>query len=207
MENIAEKLKKLKDIQPDAEYSQRSKMVILAAPVSLKEQNPVFKLGKNIIESLKKLSQIQPDANYSRLSKLAILGVPALSIKKRLIFNPSTALRINYWQVAFSLTGLLLVLITGNLMHNLKPAAPNLNAQALETELKDLDIDIQLAKIDYSQKVNETVSLALKEISQKQTNHLNPIILESEQTKLDTESSNDNQNKKEIDNLLDQILL
>ena len=198
MENIIEKLKKLKGIQPDAEYSQHSKMVILAAPISLKEENPVFKLGENIVESLKKLSQIQPNAEYSRLSKLAILSVPALPIKKQPIFN---------WQVAFSLVGLLLVLITGGLMRNLKPTAPNLNAQALETELKDLNIDIQLAKIDYSQKVNETISLALREISQKQTDHLNPIILESEQTKLNTEPSSDNQNKKEIDNLLDQILL
>ncbi len=197
MENITEKLKKLKDIQPDAEYSQRSKLVILAAPAS-PEKKPVFGLGENIIEILKKLSQIQPDAGYSRLSKLAILGVPALPIKKQPIFN---------WQVAFSLASLLLVLITGNLMHNLKPTAPNLNAQALETELKDLNIDIQLAKIDYSQKVDETVSLALKEISQKQTDHLNPIILESEQTKLNAGPSNNSQNKKEIDNLLDQILL
>lgn len=197
MENIAEKLKKLKDIQPDAEYSQRSKMVILAAPTSPKEK-PVFGLGENIIEILKKLSQIQPDAGYSRLSKLAILGAPVLSIKKRPIFN---------WQVAFSLAGLLLVLITGNMLHNLKPTAPNLNTLTLETELKDLNIDIQLAKIDYSQKVNETVSLALKEIGQKQTDHLNPIILESEQIKLNTEPSNNNQDKKEIDNLLDQVLL
>jgi len=197
MENIAEKLKKLKDIQPDAEYSQRSKMVILVAPVSPKEK-PVFGLGENIIEILKKLSQIQPDAGYSRLSKLVILGAPVLSIKKRPIFN---------WQVAFSLAGLLLVLITGNMLHNLKPTAPNLNTLTLETELKDLNIDIQLAKIDYSQKVNETVSLALKEIGQKQTDHLNPIILESEQTKLSAEPASDNQNKKEIDNLLDQVLL
>ncbi len=198
MENIIEKLKKLRNIQPDAEYSQRSKLVILAAPISSKEQNPVFKLGENIIESLRKLSQIQPDADYGRFSKLAILSVPALPIKKQPIFN---------WQVAFSLVGLLLVLITGNLMHNFKPTAPNLNAQALETELKDLNIDIQLAKIDYSQKVDEAVSLALKEISQKQTDHLNPIILESEQTQLNAEPSSDSQNKKEIDNLLDQILL
>jgi len=198
MENIIEKLKKLKSIQPDADYSQRSKLVILATPIASKEQNPVFKLGENIIEGLRKLSQIQPDAGYSRISKLAILGAPALPIKKQPIFN---------WQVAFSLVGLLLVLITGNLMHNFRPTAPNLNAQALETELKDLNIDIQLAKIDYSQKVDETVSLALNEISQKQTDHLNPIILESEQTKLNAGPSSDNQNKKEIDNLLDQILL
>jgi hypothetical protein len=198
MENIIEKLKRLKDVQPDKEYSQRSKLVILAAPKSFKEQNPVFKVGENIIETLKKLAQIQPDAAYSRLSKLALLGAPALAIKRRPIFN---------WQVAFSLAGLLLVLITGNMMHNLRPSAPNLNTLTLETELKELNIDIQLAKIEYSQKVNETVSLALKEISQKQTNHLNPIILESEQTQLNAESSVDNQNQEEIDNLLEQVLL
>jgi len=200
MENIIEKLKKLRCIQPDAEYSQRSKLVILATLISPKEQNPVFKFGENIIESLKKLSQIQPDAEYSRFSKFTILSAPALPINNE-------RSRIINWQVAFSLAGLLLVLITGNLMHNFKPTAPNLNAQALETELKNLNIDIQLAKIDYSQKVDETVSLALREISQKQTDHLNPIILESEQTILNAEPSSDNQNKKEIDNLLDQILL
>ncbi len=200
MENIIEKLKKLREIQPDAEYSQRSKLVILDTLISPKEQSPIFKFGKNIIESLKKLSQIQPDAEYSRFSKLAILNAPALPINNE-------RSRIINWQVAFSLAGLLLVLITGNLMHNFKPTAPNLNAQALETELSNLNIDIQLAKIGYSQKVDETVSLALSEIGQKQTNHLNPIILESEKTILNAEPSSDNQNKKEIDSLLDQILL
>ena len=88
-------------------------------------------------------------------------------------------------------------------MRNLKPSAPNLNVSALETEFKNLDIDIHLAKIDYSQRIDKTVSLALKEITEKQANHLNPIILESEQNKLNGEPAND----KEIDNLLNQILL
>lgn len=192
MENITEKLKKLRNIRPDAEYSQRSKLVILASPVFKGEENPVFKLSENLTEILKKFRQIQPDAEYSRISKLTILGVPVSPRKPA--FN---------WQLAFTVASLLLVLISGNLIHNMKPTAPNLNAQALETEFKNLDIDIQLAKIDYSQKINETVSLALKEIHEKQTSHLNPIILESEQDKLNAEPSSD----KEIENLLDQLLL
>lgn len=194
MENITEKLKRFKKIQPDAEYSQRSKLIILATPIfkKSKEEGLIFKLTENLAETLGKLRQIQPDAEYSRISKLAILGVP-LSARKP-AFN---------WQLVFTVAGLLLVLISGNLMRDLKPTAPNLNAQALETEFKNLNIDIQLAKIDYSQKTNETVSLALKEIASKQTSPLNPIILESEQTQLNDEVSND----KDIDSLLDQILL
>lgn len=193
MENLIEKLKKFRDIQPEADYGQRSKLAILATPISLKEENPVFKLTDNITEILKRLRQIQPEAEYGRLSKLAILGVPVLP-QKRLSFN---------WQLAFTVAGLLLVLISGSLIHNLKPGAPNLNAQALETELQNLNINIQLAKIEYSQKIDETVSLALKEISENQTSHFNPLILESEQDKLNAEPSNN----KEIEELLDQLLL
>lgn len=194
MKNIIEKLKKLRNIRPDAEYSQRSKLVILATSFS-SEQDPAFSkpLTENLTEILKKFRQIQPDMEYSRISKLAILGIP-VSPQKRPLFN---------WQLAFTVAGLLLVLISGNLIHNLKPAAPNLNTLALETEFKNLNIDIQLARIDYSRKAAETVSLALKEITSKQTSHLNPIILESEQTQLNSDASNN----KDIDNLLDQILL
>ncbi|MFA5084633.1 MAG: hypothetical protein WC475_04650, partial [Candidatus Paceibacterota bacterium] len=163
MENIIEKLKKFREIRPDTEYSLRSKAAILAAPVLQSEQNPVFELSGNFAEFLKKLKQIQPDAEYSRISKLAILNAPILA--RRPVFN---------WQLAFTMTGLLLILVSGSLIHNLKPAAPHLNAQALENEFNDLDIDIQLAKIDYAQKADETVSLALKEITSKQTSHLNP---------------------------------
>jgi len=192
MENIIEKLKKLKGIQPDAEYSRHSKLVILAMPIA-SEKKPDLALLDNVREILKTFKNIQPDAEYSRISKLAIFGVPAIPQRKP-IFN---------WQVAFSLASLLLILISGNIMRNLKPSAPNLNVSALETEFKNLDIDIHLAKIDYSQRIDKTVSLALKEITEKQANHLNPIILESEQNKLNGEPAND----KEIDNLLNQILL
>lgn len=200
MENIIKNLKKLKEIQPDAGYSQRSKLVILATPVS-PERKPAFQIVENILEILKKIRQIQPDAEYGRLSKLAILSAP-VSPKKRPFFNPLTTLRMN-WQLAFTMAGLLLILISGALINNSKPTAPNLNAQALKTEFQDLNINVQLAKIEYSQNVDEAVSLALKEITEKQTDHLNPIILESEQDKLNSESSNN----KDIDSLLNQLLL
>jgi len=188
MENITEKLKKLKDIQPDAGYSQHSKLVILATPIS-----PEKTRASALTEALKGLKEIRPDMDYSRVSKTAILAAPFIP-RRQPIFN---------WQLAFTVAGMLLVLISGNLIHNLKPTAPNLNAQALETEFANLNIDIQLAKIDYSQKTDETVSLALKEITTKQTSHLNPIILESEQTRLNDQPPDN----KDIDNLLDQILL
>lgn len=192
MENIIKKLKKLKDIQPDAEYGQRSKLVILATPVFPKAK-PIFQIAENILEILKKIGQIQPDAEYGRLSKLAILNA-SVAPQKRPFFN---------WQLAFTMAELLLILISGALINDSRPTAPNLNAQALKTEFQNLSINIQLAKIEYSQNVDEAVSLALKEITDKQTDHLNPIILESEQNKLNSESSN----SKDIDNLLNQLLL
>ena len=192
MENIIKQLKEIRDIQPDAEYGQRSKLVILAAPVFPKAK-PIFQIVENIIEILKKIRQIQPDAEYGRLSKLAILNA-SVAPKKRPFFN---------WQLAFTMAELLLILISGALINDSRPTAPNLNAQALKMEFQNLSINIQLAKIEYSQNVDEAVSLALKEITDKQTDHLNPIILESEQNKLNPEYSN----SKDIDNLLNQLLL
>ena len=138
---------------------------------------------ETLIEKLKKFREIQPEAEYSQRSRLVILATPVIS-GKRPIFN---------WQLVFTLAGLLLVLISGTFFRYLKPSAPNLNAQALKTELQNLDINIQLAKIEYYQKVDETVSLALKEISENHTGNLNLI---------ETPSNN-----KEIENLLDQLLL
>ena len=96
-----QKIKKLKDIRPDTEYSQRSKLVILATPIASKI-NPAFKAIFDVIEILKKLKQIKPDAEYSRISKLAVLNSPLLP-QKRSIFN---------WQLAFTMAGLGLVLIS-----------------------------------------------------------------------------------------------
>lgn len=148
---------------------------------------------EKIIEKLKKFREIQPDAEYSQHSKLIILATP-VSLKKRPIFN---------WQLALTMAGLLLVLISGGLFRYLKPSVPNLNTQALQAELQNLDIDIQLAKIEYYQKVDETVSLALKEITENNIGHLNSIILESEKNQLKENPSNN----EEIENLLDQLLL
>lgn len=183
MENIIKKLKRLKEIQPDLKYCQYSKLVILATPI----------VEKLIVEKLKVFREIGPDPEYCRISKLTILAVPLIS-QKTPIFN---------WKLAFSLAGLLLVLISGSLLHYLKPSAPNLSAQALETDLQNLNINIQLAKIEYYQKSGEIVSLALKEISENQISHLNPLILESEKEQLE-ESSSINEN---IENLLNQLLL
>lgn len=178
MENIIEKLKKFKEIQPDREYGQRSKLVIFATP---------------LVEKLRIFKEILPDLEYCRISKLTILAAPLIS-QKTPIFN---------WKLAFSLVSLLLVLISGSLLHYLKPSAPNLRAQALETDLQNLNINIQLAKIEYYQKSGETVSLALKEISENQTSHLNPLILESEKNQLKEKSSTD----EDIESLLNQLLL
>ena len=143
---------------------------------------------ETLIEKLKKFREIQPEAEYSQRSKLVILAAPVLS-GKHPVFN---------WQLVFTLAGLLLVLISGALFRYLKPSAPNLNAQALKTELQNLDINIQLAKIEYYQKVDATVSLALKEISENHTGNLNLAI--------PAESEN-NKSNEEIKDLLDQLLL
>jgi hypothetical protein len=173
MENIIEKLKKFREIQPEPEYNQYSKLVILATPLT---------------DKLRNFRTIVPDPSYSRRSKLAILPLP--------IFNFN-------WQLTFALASLFLVLITGGLFNYLKPSAPNLNSLALQNDLGNININIQLAKIEYYQKSKEAVSLALKEISGSQTGHLNSSILESEKAKLEGESSSN----KEIENLLNQIIL
>lgn len=174
MENLIIKLKKLREIQPDPEYRQYSKLVIL----------------------LKTFKEIGPEPEYCRSSKLAILGVPVdiPAIQIRPVLN---------WRLTFTLASLLLVLIAGGLFNYLKPSAPNLSAQSLEADLQNLNINIQLAKIEYYQKSGETVSLALKEISENQISHLNPLILESEENQLEEKPSTD----EDIENLLEQLIL
>jgi len=178
MENLIIKLKKFKEIQPDWEYSQHSKRVILAAP---------------LIEKLKIFRGIVPDVVFSRNCRLAILSQP----EKIFVWN---------WRLSLAVASLLVVLITGGWFNYSRPVlvATNLNTQALEGDLQNLNINIQLAKIEYYQQSKETVSLALQEISENQADHLDSSILESEKNQLKENSASPGEN---IDDLLNQILL
>lgn len=121
---------------------------------------------ENIIEKLKRLEEIEPDAEYAERSRLLILATPV---------SPQKPFPLLKWRVVLVTLGLLLVLIFSNFPHYFKPTTPtvpNLNAKAIETEFQNLDINIQLAEVDYYQKLDEAISLALKEISRNGANHL-----------------------------------
>lgn len=150
---------------------------------------------ENIPLKLNNLKEILPDADYSRQSKALIFAAPLPPPEKSLFWN---------WRLVLTITSLFAVLTIGY-FSDYFIAAPQMNAQALETELQKLDINIQLAKIEYYQKTNQAVSLALGEASETKANHLNPLILEAEQKQMKMESPQE-QNQK-IDQLLEQLLL
>jgi hypothetical protein len=164
---------------------------------------------ENLIIKLKKLKEIQPDPEYCQYSKLVILLKTFKEIRPEPEYRQSSKLAILgvpifNWRLAFPLVSLLLILIAGGLFNYLKPTAPNLSAQSLETDLQNLNINIQLAKIEYYQKSREAISLALKEISENQTSHLNSLILELEKNQLIKEKLSPDE---DIENLLEQLVL
>lgn len=152
---------------------------------------------ENILLKLKNLKELRPDEIYSRQSKALIFAAPLPQ------FQPEKSFFWN-WRLVLTFAGLLAVLTVGR-FNDYFIAAPQMNAQALETELQKMEINIQLAKIEYYQKTEQAISMALREASESQTNHLSPLILESEQTRLKMESPQ--KQNPAIEQLLNQLLL
>lgn len=151
---------------------------------------------KKIINQLNKLKAIEPDKDFVQKTRILILTTPTLKPTRRI------------WRWFLVSAGAFAVLLlTLTLISNfaVKPKiSAFFNQQDLKTEFNNLNVQIQLQEIAYRQNLDSVISLALNEISDKQPRHLNPMLLQKEQASLETD--NINQQQKEINNLLNQII-
>ncbi|MGC9610892.1 MAG: hypothetical protein ABSE68_01595 [Minisyncoccia bacterium] len=75
--------------------------------------------------------------------------------------------------------------------------------EALNREFTGLNINVELKAIDYHQNVDQTVSLALSEISDNRVKHLNKNVLETESDNLNLNSST---STSQVDDLLNKVI-
>lgn len=103
----------------------------------------------NLFETLKQFKNIHPNASFSETSRRAILafepgGVRVWGIRR-------TILKIIETGAAVALTGFFVLLITGALSSSrLTPQYSAIDTQSLRAEAQAIDIQIELANLNYS---------------------------------------------------------
>jgi len=153
-------------------------------------------MEKDIIQQLHSLRLIEHDSQFKERSRSLILSHKIE--KERKFFTLPT------WIWAGAFAALLLSFSIYRLFF--APAAISLSsfdAQTLADEFNNLKINIQLEEISYQQSINQAMASAFSEITNGETRHLNPTLLESEKKNLNLEETPN----PEIENLLHQILL
>lgn len=152
-------------------------------------------MESNIIKQLKSLSEVEPRGAFAASSRETILATRQ-GFPFHIFFQPL---------YAGSFAALLLVITLSLVFFSGRgsSAYASLDMDDLQTELQELTINITLDEVAYSESVNETVALALQEISNdSDVRHLNTNLLEAEQEMLKFDS----QDGGKIDALLDTVL-
>ncbi|MBI3046135.1 MAG: hypothetical protein HYY86_01135 [Candidatus Harrisonbacteria bacterium] len=117
---------------------------------------------------LTKLKSIQPTQNFQERSKAIIL----LSRQNQPQTVWNSLLAMPHQRITFGLTALAVFLILGSLsaLNNSSVSqslVSSLDQENLTAEVKSLDIQIQLAQIQYYQDSIKKIEVALKEISEE----------------------------------------
>jgi len=148
-------------------------------------------------QQLKRLKNIEPDPAFKAYSKRAIL---TYKHPQGFVFGLLKPTNLAWIGVFTALT------VIAAISYFLIPAKPILSSaldeQSLNKELNNLTINIQLQSISYEQAINQTIASALTEITNTQTKHLNPAILNSENQSFNLPPPTDSR----IDQLLEQII-
>jgi hypothetical protein len=91
--------------------------------------------------------------------------------------------RFNVWSLSGAglSVALLLVIVIMPFAFPQPSLSASLNAETIIKEFSNLPINIQLKEITYEQKVNQTITSAISEVSDTKIQHLNASILKTEQ--------------------------
>jgi len=154
-------------------------------------------MNQELIEQIKKLRAIEPDLAFKANSRNLILSYKTKKPFFNFIFNrPVLA-----WSGVLAMAAVILAITTAVLSKPKEAFSSSFDAQKLNQEFSEMNINIQLNEIKYQQNVNQAITSALTEISQTQTKHLNSSVLEKEKNEMETSLS---ESKSQIDELLNQ---
>lgn len=115
----------------------------------------------NLFELLKQFKAIEPDSTYTAISKRALLAqqpMAATPVTVRSYFGAQrTFLRIIETGAAVALTGFFVLLLTGALSGSkIVPQYAAVDTGALRAEAEAIDIQIQLANLNYASPAAES---------------------------------------------------
>ena len=167
---------------------------------------------KEIIEQLEQFLRIQPRAEFSEQSKSLILSSSRLSPElatptswvTRLQYGMSSVLRIG----SFVSVGLSILIISLYATRELSPVLfPGLSPQSItaEAEMLTSSMNIELSRLGYFDTASQESSAALKQLSQKQLNHLNDTIIGSEVITIQKSTQSSPDETSQINNLINQL--
>ncbi len=152
-------------------------------------------MNQELIGQIKKLRAIEPDSAFKANSRNLILSHKTK--KPLFVFNwPVFA-----WSGAIAMAAVLLTVTAAFFSKPKEVFSSSFDAQKLNKEFSEMNINIQLKEIGYQQNVNQTITSALSEISQTQTKHLNASVLEKEKNEMEASSSEPG---SQIEELLNQ---
>lgn len=169
---------------------------------------------KELITQLEQFRRIHPRAEFSQHSKMLVLSAPrravmentltAVSWESRIQYGISSIVRIG----SFVSIGLSILLISLYATRELSPVLfPGLSPQSItaEAEMLNSNMNIELSRLGYFDTTSQESSAALKQLSQKQFNHLNDTIITSEATILKEATAPSLDETTQINGLINQL--
>ncbi len=167
---------------------------------------------KEIIEQLEQFRRIQPRAEFSEQSKSLILSSPRLSPES--ISSTSWGVRVQYGMSSilrigsFVSIGLSILIVSLYATRELSPVLfPGLSPQSItaEAEMLTSNMNIELSRLGYFDTASQESNTALKQLSQKQLNHLNDTIIGSEAATIQKSTSSSSDETSQINNFINQL--
>jgi len=145
------------------------------------------------MELLSKENRVRPVAELVNVHAIGPGAVRSLSPFAR----PMNAL-------AFAVAGILVIMGVYTITRELSPLfLPGLNQRAMSAEAAAIEreIDIQLSHIDYFQQTSTESSVALKQVTEKNLDHLNEALIKNEAASFEEPAT-----PESIDAQLDEML-
>lgn len=153
-------------------------------------------MHKHIIKQLKNLRTIEPDNGFV--------------LRTRNIFTPTTtttpprSFSFFNWRYAsaFAFVLICVVLTVPFFAFTPEETLASLDTKLLASEIQSLPINVELKELNYNQKAQDIITIAVSEVSNTYTSHLNEslILKEEEIIKAEKEVSSN------IDDLLKQVI-
>ncbi len=192
---IIKQLKRLKNVQPDSEYSAISKSILMSSKASSKDTS--FEVEKNheLKKALSPITTINASTEYTEKSKHTILYRPRLGK----VLTDITR------QTAYSVSAVAAVIVMAVIFGGVDNfGGGSLNKDvALETQNIIKDIDIHLEEASYFAITANKTRLALGDASSSGPGHASPTIIQKEAEQLELY----NPRNPEIDSLLEKAAL